>query len=110
MLQLELTRRRPAPVTEPADRESEILLAGLIVETQEVHDDPGAVDEAVLILRLRRWHNTHGCTRLHPEDPPCQKPGHWKDVALLRGSLMKLGLPGSTDVLALGYAHEKDYR
>jgi len=108
-LQLQLERRRPEPAEDSEDKAGG-LLDGIRVEARELPDESDeTILEAVLALRLRRRHNTHKCTRQKPEDPPCQHPGHFKDVALLRGELMKLGLSGSTETLELGREHEGDY-
>jgi hypothetical protein len=109
LLQMELERRRPEPSAE-TDKDSGLLLGGLLIESNE-SQGPGLeeISRAVLALRLRRWHNTHGCTRVRYSDPPCEHPDHDRDVALMRGEMMKLDVSGSTEILPLGYAHEKDH-
>jgi hypothetical protein len=110
LLQMELERRRPEPSAD-TDKDSSLLLGGLLIEGDTASKGPDLeeINKAVLALRLRRWHNTHGCTRVKFSDPPCRHPDHDRDIALLRGEMMKLDLSGSTDVLLLGYEHEKDH-
>lgn len=101
--QLETGRRRPLAGGTPVPKDAAALLGGVLVGEDEVlHGDPGLDDEVTrkAVVLLRQQFNRHGCTRVRPEDPPCRHQNHYRDVALLRGILIKLGLPGDASLLA----------
>jgi hypothetical protein len=112
-IELSLERRRPDPEASQSHlggRYSEFL-NGRIVEKGRASDDETEDETTALAVNLVRRHfNKHHCQRVSWSDPPCQDRRHWRDVALMRAELRRIGLPGVANFIPLGYAAKDAYR
>ena len=98
-------RRTPAQGAADAGK-APAILAGLIVDGSVSRDDIELElkvrEMAAETVRVHNGKQHHKCMRKKKSDPPCTHPMHWKDVALMRGDFMKLGLDGSAGLGDLG--------
>jgi hypothetical protein len=97
-----LPGREPEPGEAP-DTATASLLGGLIAEVPFRSPDWEEEAAALAVLAVRRHGLRHPCAST-PRAPGCTHPLHERDVALVRGDLEKLGLPGTIELVPLADA------